>query len=51
MLLNDFGSSTTKNEFNEFILEGVIIAPSGEEHVVLGITIDFCLTFYFQLKQ
>ena len=43
-----FGLNTTKNEF---VLEDVTIAPSGEEHVVLGITIDFCLTFYFHLKQ
>ena len=43
-----FGLDTTKNEF---VLEDGTIAPSAEEHVVLGIIIDSRLTFYSHLKQ
>ena len=40
--------NTTKNEF---VLEDGTIAPSAEEHVVLGVTMNSCLTFYSHLKQ
>ena len=43
-----FALNTTKNEF---VLEDGTIAPSAEEHVVLGITIDSHLTFYSHLRQ
>ena len=43
-----FGLNTSKNEF---VLENDTILPSAEEHVVLGITMDFRLTFYCHLKQ
>ena len=35
---------------NEFVLEEGTIAPSADEHVVLGIKIYFPLTFYSHLK-
>ena len=43
-----FGLNTTKNEF---VLEDGTIAPSPEEHVVLGIIINSRLTFYSHSKQ
>ena len=44
-----FGLNTTKTKF---VLEnGTTIIPSAEEYVVLGITIDSRLNFYFHLKQ
>ena len=43
-----FGLNTTKNEF---VFEDGTIVPSAEEHVVLGIAINFRLTFYSHLKQ
>ena len=42
------GLKTTKNEF---VLDDGTTMPSAEEHVVLGMTIDSCLTFYSHLKQ
>ena len=42
-----FGLNTTKNEFD---LEDSKIIPSAEEHVLLGIIIDSCLTVYSHLK-
>ena len=41
-------SNTTKNKF---VLDDGIIVPSGEEHIVSGITIDSRLTFYSHFKQ
>ena len=35
---------------NTIVGDGTIV-PSAEEHVVLGITIDSRLTFYFHLKE
>ena len=46
--MTTFGLNTTKNEF---VLEDGTIAPSAEEHVVLGITTGSHLTFYCHLKQ
>ena len=43
-----FGLNTTKNEF---VFEDGIIVLSAKEHVVLGITINSRLTFYYHLKQ
>ena len=43
-----FGLSIAKNEL---VLEDSTIAPSAEEHVVLGITSNSCWTFYSHLKQ
>ena len=43
-----FGLNASKNEF---VLEDDTILPSAEEHVVLGITMDFRLTFHSHLKQ
>ena len=43
-----FGLNTTKNDF---FFEDSTIAASAEEHVVLGLTINFRLTFYSNLKQ
>ena len=35
---------------NTIVGDGTIV-PSAEEHVVLGITIDSCLTIYSYFKQ
>ena len=43
-----FGLNTTKNDF---VFKDGTIVPSVEEHVVLGITIDYRLTFYSHMKQ
>ena len=43
-----FGSNTTKNEF---VLKDSTIVPSAKQHVILGITIAFNLSFYSHLKQ
>ena len=42
------GLNTTKNDF---VFKDGTIVPSVEEHVVLGITIDYRLTFYSHMKQ
>ena len=49
-----FGLNTNKNDFfffSFFFFEDSTIAASAEEHVVLGLTINFRLTFYSNLKQ
>ena len=43
-----FGLNTTKNEF---VFEDGTIGSSTEKHVVLGITINSCLTFCFNLNR
>ena len=43
-----FGLNTTKNDF---VFKDGTIVPSAEEHVVLGKTIDYPLTFYSHMKQ
>ena len=49
MILNPGnGSNTIKNEH---VLKDGAIVPSAAEHVVLGTTIDSCLTCCFHLKQ
>ena len=48
MLLHDFWFEYCQNEL---VLEDSTIAPSAEEHVVLGITSNSCWTFYSHLKQ